>query len=137
MSVKDDKTFLKAIQMMENYLIETIKETEKRIIFSEELLKNPPDTPFLEISEEGYYWKKPLKFYPKVKYVFFKRKKDNTWAGQTVTSKKLFPTSWYGKTNKDLENTTGVKGSVFCHKTGFYAVAKTKEQITSLIKKSL
>ena len=137
MSVKNDKTFLTAVEIMENYLTETIKETEKCIKFSKKLIDDPPNNPILEIPEEGHYWQKSLKIYPKVKYVFFYRKEEDNWGAQTNNQKILFPKSWRGKTNKDLEKITEIKNSIFCHKSGFYAVAKTREQIISLIKKSL
>jgi uncharacterized UPF0160 family protein len=137
-SVQDDATFLKAVEMMEIYLLETIKETGRRIKFTLELHKNPPQGPILEIPEQGYYWQNPLQIYSKVKFVVFFRENDNTWGAQTVpNTETFFPKSWCGKTNKELEDETGIKGAVFCHKSAFFAVATTREQIFALITKAL
>ncbi len=44
-----------------------------------------------------------------------------------------FPESWRGLVDIDLENVTGIKGSKFCHKTGFLAVNKTREGALEMI----
>ena len=41
--------------------------------------------------------------------------------------RKPFPTAWRGLNGQELSETSGVDNAVFCHKGGFFAVAKTKE----------
>lgn len=51
--------------------------------------------------------------------------------------RKRFPKEWGGKRDEELEEVSGVKGAVFCHKGGFIAVAKTKEGAIELARKAL
>jgi uncharacterized UPF0160 family protein len=44
-----------------------------------------------------------------------------------------FPKSWRGLNDEDLEKVTEVKGSMFCHKSGFLAVNKTKEGVLEMV----
>lgn len=48
-----------------------------------------------------------------------------------------FPESWRGLVDEELEKACGVKGSKFCHKTGFLCVNETKEGLMEMIKKAL
>ncbi|MDD9868218.1 MAG: MYG1 family protein [Candidatus Campbellbacteria bacterium] len=51
--------------------------------------------------------------------------------------KKPFPKEWRGKRGKELEQVTGVEGSIFCHNNGFLSVAKTCDGALALAKISL
>lgn len=44
-----------------------------------------------------------------------------------------FPEVWRGLVDEELEKVTDIEGSMFCHKTGFLAVNKTKEGILEMI----
>lgn len=52
-------------------------------------------------------------------------------------SKIYFPTSWRGLFGEDLAKITGVKDVVFCHKSGAFAAAKTKEGAIKLVEIAL
>lgn len=61
-------------------------------------------------------------------------REDGSWAAQAVpteidsfTNKKPFPESWRGLAGDDLSAVTGVYDSTFCHRTGYLAIAKSKE----------
>lgn len=47
-----------------------------------------------------------------------------------------FPKEWRGLENEELEKVTGIKGSQFCHNSGFLIVGKTKEIVLELVKKA-
>jgi uncharacterized UPF0160 family protein len=51
--------------------------------------------------------------------------------------KKLLPEEWRGKRNEELDKVTGVVGSLFCHRSGFMAVTKTKEGILKMAELAL
>lgn len=66
-------------------------------------------------------------------YVLFPSE-DETWKLVAIPptlgqfeQKRPLPASWAGKMNEELEQATGVAGSVFCHKNRFIAVFRTKE----------
>lgn len=68
-----------------------------------------------------------------------RRDHNQTWQLVTIredkgsfVSRKSLPESWRGKENKELEEASGVMGAVFCHRSGFMCVAKTKEAIDAL-----
>lgn len=44
-----------------------------------------------------------------------------------------FPEAWRGLVNEELEKVTGIKGSKFCHKSGFLCVNETKEGLMKMI----
>ena len=46
---------------------------------------------------------------------------------EMTKQRKPFPTAWRGLNGQELSETSGVDNAVFCHKGGFFAVAKTKE----------
>jgi uncharacterized UPF0160 family protein len=48
-----------------------------------------------------------------------------------------FPPSWWGKTDTDLENESGVAGATFCHRNGFIAIAKTRDAAIKLALNSI
>jgi uncharacterized UPF0160 family protein len=55
----------------------------------------------------------------------------------TFMSRKSLPSSWCGKDGAQLEEATGVKGSQFCHRSGFMCLASTKEGALELAQKAL
>ncbi len=56
---------------------------------------------------------------------------------QSYEARMLFPENWRGKKGADLEEASGVKGAVFCHNSGFLAVADTKEGALELVAKAI
>lgn len=51
--------------------------------------------------------------------------------------RKAFPSDWRGLSGEELEKASGVEGAVFCHKEGFFAVAKGREEAIKLAKESV
>ncbi|EKE38226.1 hypothetical protein ENUP19_0100G0014 [Entamoeba nuttalli] len=50
---------------------------------------------------------------------------------------KNFPEQWRGLRNKELENVCGIKGSIFCHSSGFLACNETYEGMLQMAITSL
>jgi uncharacterized UPF0160 family protein len=48
-----------------------------------------------------------------------------------------FPVSWLGKEHQELATVSGVEDAVFCHKSGYLAVAKSKAGAISMAQKVL
>jgi uncharacterized UPF0160 family protein len=46
---------------------------------------------------------------------------------KTFINRKNFPKLWAGLRDEELQNVTGVKDAVFCHRGLFLAVANSKE----------
>lgn len=67
---------------------------------------------------------------------------DDTWKLIAVPptlgqfeQKVSLPASWAGKMGAELDEATGVEGSVFCHKNRFIAVFKTRESALEALKR--
>lgn len=85
-------------------------------------------------------WKNVVKAYKEILYVIFPG--NNQWCIIAVdevefTPKKPFPESWRGKEKEDLQQTCGISGADFCHKTGFFMAVATQEDALLVVKKSL
>ena len=52
-------------------------------------------------------------------------------------ARKRFPESWCGLSDEELAKITGVETAVFCHKDGFIAGAKTREDAILLAQKAI
>lgn len=72
--------------------------------------------------------------YPEPMYAVLFRSDSNNWQVVTIRkemgsfeNRKSLPEVWKGKQEKELSDITGVEGCVFCHRSGFMCVVKTKE----------
>ena len=81
-------------------------------------------------------------------YVIYpKRRDDNlqSWFAITVpetidnlySSKKLFPESWRGLRDRDLDEETELNGTVFCHHSGFACAAYDRQTLLNMVEKAL
>lgn len=57
-------------------------------------------------------------------------------ADNMLAQRKAFPEEWRGLRDAELARVSGVKTAVFCHKAGFFAVARTKEGAIALAEKA-
>ncbi|MDO8569909.1 MAG: MYG1 family protein [bacterium] len=83
------------------------------------------------ILSEDLPWGRVLSEKLEVIYVIYPRN-DGRWGVRAVpdigyTSRRPLPVTWAGKTDKDLQEITGVSDAIFCHRALFMAVAKTKD----------
>ena len=67
-------------------------------------------------------------------FVVYPKDADQTWAAKAVRmdpkdfkNKKDFPVAWAGLRDADLQKASGVPDAVFCHRSLFLVVAKSKE----------
>lgn len=56
--------------------------------------------------------------------------------GQSYDSRIKFPEEWRGKRDGDMAEASGVPDAIFCHLSGFLAVAKSKAGVQELIRKA-
>ncbi len=80
---------------------------------------------------------------PQVLYAISEREKGK-WAVSALrlgpgdyTPRKPLPEAWAGKRDKELEQVTGVKGAVFCHRGRFMAATDSKDAALALVKLAL
>lgn len=78
-----------------------------------------------------------LKYNLNVNAVIYQAK-ENEWLIQSVshkTGRKLFPEKWAGKKDRELDEVSGIEGTVFCHPARFAAGHTTKEGAIKMAKK--
>ncbi|HYF10474.1 MAG TPA: MYG1 family protein [Candidatus Paceibacterota bacterium] len=93
------------------------------------------------VLDEAYPATEVLTKYPEPLYVVKPARQLSAWKAKAVTveensfeSRKLFPESWAGKRDAELQEVTGVPDATFCHKDRWVAGARTKEGAVALAK---
>lgn len=81
-----------------------------------------------------YPWQEEITQYKEPLYIVKPKNQGANWEVECVrndvrsfANRKTLPEAWRGKFDEDLARVSGVPDAVFCHNTGFVAVAKTKE----------
>lgn len=137
------RIFIQLVVTAKDLLMREIPKT-KSIIEGEtkarEAYENSSDRRIIVMSEELPY-RRVFKEKPEVMFVVYPRN-DKKWGVQAVQdvgyiSRKSFPIAWGGKTDKELQEISGVPDAVFCHRSLFFAVAETKEGALALAEKAL
>lgn len=115
--------------------IKDIQEAKKLVLD----IYNKTEDKRLLILDTYYPYSAVINNMPEVLLVIYPDLSDGNWSIETIpeapfsyTSKILFPENWGGKNNSNLEEATGVKGSIFCHNRRFITVAKNKEAAIEL-----
>lgn len=142
-----DLVFRKLVRVAAQVLEHEIKKT-KDVILGEQKIRNiyeeVPDKRVI-ILDQYLPWKKVLSEFPEPIIVAFPEKSSGKWYAQgtlvkindNFNRKFYFPEAWAGLRDEELAKISGVKDAVFCHRGQFLIVAKSKEGIVALIKKSL
>ncbi|KKU92703.1 MAG: hypothetical protein A3B22_03045 [Candidatus Zambryskibacteria bacterium RIFCSPLOWO2_01_FULL_47_33] len=137
------RIFMHLVEIAKELLVREMAKAKGLIIGEakvREALEANPDKRILILSEE-LPWKRVLSDKLEVMFVVYPRN-DSKWGVQAVqdvgyTSRQSFPVAWGGKTDKDLQEITGVPDAVFCHRGLFFAVAETKEGAIELAELAL
>jgi uncharacterized UPF0160 family protein len=142
-----DKKFAEAVEFAKNILLKQMQvlkdNLEAKMILIE--IYNKLEDKRLLIIDKHYTLHVAISSMPEVLLVMFYEQENDTWGVKTVQdeskdryeSKLLFPENWAGKRDAELEEATGVKGSIFCHNRRFLIVAKTKEAAMQLAQMTL
>jgi len=91
--------------------------------------------PEILILNEDIYWDKVVTSHRKIKAAIYPEPDASWWCAEVArddltdynSNRASFPESWRGLRDEALVNISGVPEAVFCHRAGFFAVAKTKE----------
>lgn len=81
---------------------------------------------------------------PDVLFCIYPRK-DNCWCAQAIphnpkdyfSQRMPFPQEWAGLMDDQLDAKTGLTGGIFCHKSQFLLIAKTKQNLMDMVHKVL
>ena len=131
-----DAMFLKCVEIAKIVLTREIIQAQDALSAEEkviEIYKNSSDKRII-ILDQNSPWEYALNNFPEPLFVVYPRSADNFWGikavaenPKTFINKKNLPKAWAGLRDEELENITGVKGAIFCHRGLFMAVAQTKE----------
>ncbi|MFZ1019666.1 MAG: MYG1 family protein [Minisyncoccia bacterium] len=130
-----DEMFLKSVEIAKVILTREIIQAQD-IILAEDLIvsayKKSADKKIVILDEKYPFF--TLSDFPEPLFVIYPRKITSDWGVEAVrdnyktfVNRKDFPKSWAGLRDKELQNVSGVKDAVFCHRGLYMAVAKTKE----------
>ncbi|MFA4975118.1 MAG: MYG1 family protein [Candidatus Paceibacterota bacterium] len=131
-----NEMFFKSVEIAKEILLREIIYAKDAILADEAILSiynNTKDKRFI-VLDKNYAKKEILEKLTGTLFVVYPRETSNTWGVEAIRkdfksfeNKKNLPTKWGGFRDEELQNITGVKDAVFCHKALFIAVAKTKE----------
>jgi len=135
MDINIDEVFLKCVEIAKIILERTIKQAQDILEGEEAVISiyNNSDDKKIIILDKNYPFEYILANLPEPLFVVYPRKANNDWGVRTVRSdmksfvnRKNLPKIWAGLKDDELQNVTGVRDAVFCHRTLFVAVAKSK-----------
>ncbi len=128
-----DSSFKRLIPFAQRVILLTIAKGKARLKskkLAEKAYKASKDKRII-VSEK--YIPFDFKEYPDVLFCVYKDLRGS-WCVKTINvsshsfaSRKLLPKEWWGKRDTELVQTTGVNDAIFCHNTGFLAVAGSKQ----------
>lgn len=144
---KLNESFFNCLTMCEQILVGEINQAEdkqksRQIVL--EAIKNQQEPKILTL-ENYHSWKEIVLSYPGILFVMYPDVNTSNWYLQPAKNSKEdfgdyrinFPITWLGKEHQELAAVSGVEEAVFCHKSGYLAVAKSKAGAISMAQKVL
>lgn len=138
-------TFMKVVEIAKEILAREIAKAMEKVegMKKVKLLLDASIDKKLIIMDEPLPWERVLVPVPQTLFVVYPRREEN-WGAIGVPlavsgfeRKKLFPLAWAGKCDEELQELTGVKDAMFCHRGRFIATARSKEGAIELAKLAL
>lgn len=141
-----DEQFKECVKWAKSFLERRIK-IEQDVFEGEEIVRKTyqesKDKSFIVVSEEYDFGRElvngVLVDYPEPLYAVLYRHDHKNWQlvairknHESFDLRKRLPKEWGAKHFEELENLTGVKGSLFCHRGGFMCTTTTKEAAIKL-----
>lgn len=138
----EDEQFIKAVTLAESILTEELKNVIGKVnaSFKVKTILNKTKGPILILDEYLPYEETILTSLSgkKIKFVIYPSNRGG-YGIKTIpisttdkTSRVYFPKTWGGLTNNDLEEVTGIKGSLFCHTNRFLMTASSLDTAKKL-----
>ena len=128
--------FLKSVEIAKTILTREIIQIKDAFLADEMVIsiyENSPDKRII-VLDNKYPWEYSIKNFSEPLFVIYPRKNTEDWGVEAVrddiktfVNRKNFPKLWAGLRDEELQNVTGVKDAVFCHRGLFLAVANSKE----------
>ncbi len=145
--VNIDEVFLKAVVLAREILSREITQANDALEASQKVMEiygNTEDKRMLVLDKNYSVDEMTYESFPETLFIIFPRRTNNQWGAKAVRvgprtfkNKKDFPAMWAGLRDEELQNVSGVRDAVFCHRGRFLVVAKTKESAIELAKIAL
>ncbi len=140
-----DKNFYSAVEIISNLLKREIRKAEETFKSESIILKKVKESKKdYIVLDSAIPWKETVTNHTKLKYVVRYSPVQDDWCVHAIpvslnsfTNRKDLPKKWGGLSGKELQEVTGVKDAIFCHKNLFLAVAKSKEGAIKLVELAL
>lgn len=139
-----DEAFFEVVDFAEKILRREIKGAQDKCEAMPlvEAAYQASDDKRIVVLEEYYPWNETLSQYSEVLFVVSPSKEKDQWRVSAIqqerfVNKKDFPQVWAGLRGVELEEISGIKDALFCHRKLFLAVGKTKESALQLAKKAV
>lgn len=143
----DDEAFLECLEVAKKLLSREVIQAEDGILAEEAVVRayeNTKDKRII-VLDRNYAFQYDIENFPEPLFVITpSRSIKDKWTAKAVrkdpkafSNRKDFPKSWAGLTGKELQEVTGVKDAVFCHRNLFLAVARSKEGAIKLAQLAL
>lgn len=141
------RIFMQCVGIAKDLLTREIakaKSTVQGIEAVKSAYEKSPDKRLIELPTETLPWRETLNEYSEPLYVIYERP-DKKWAIKAVPDltkayghiRKPLPNAWSGKSDKELQDITGVADATFVHRACFMAVAGSKEGVLALAELAL
>ncbi len=134
---KLSESFFDCLALCEQILVGEINQAEdkqksRQIVLETIKIQREPK---ILVLDKYHSWKEIVLSYPNILFVLYPDVNTSNWYLQPAKKSKEdfgdyrinFPVSWLGKEHQGLAEVSGVDEAVFCHKSGYLAVAKSKE----------
>ncbi len=131
-----DDMFLKCVEIAKTVLTREIIQVQDMLEAENAVMavyNNSVDKRII-ILDKNYPFEYILFNFPEPLFAVYPRKTGGTWGvkairqdPKTFINRKNLPKLWAGLKDEELQNVTGVRNAVFCHRALFMAVAGSKE----------
>ena len=131
-----DEVFLRAVEIAKGILLRNIIKAQDTLLaeaFVLEIYEKDKDKRIL-VLDKNYPYERAIHDLPEPLFVVYPRMTDSTWGVKAVKeeintfkNRKNLPKMWAGLKDEELQNVSGVRDAVFCHRALFMAVAKSRD----------
>lgn len=135
-NLTDDEMFLKCVRMAKEILKREIIQAQDALLAEDLVISiyNETEDKKIIILDKNYPFEYTLNNFSEPLYVIYPRESDGFWGvravrkdPKTFINRKNLPKLWAGLRNEELQNVSGVRDAIFCHRGLFMAVANSKE----------
>ncbi len=144
---KSDDKFFELVNIFKQILQNEIRISVAQVNGNKKVLEEiqKQNEPEILILEQNIFWDEVVSKFKNIKVVVVLENDINAWSAETArddvanfdSNRASFPKEWWGIRNAELALVSGIQDAIFCHRNGFFAVAKSKESAIMMAKKAL